>query len=134
MWTRPTTSIAPGSVCPPPMRNHTACSYGDNKMLLFGGFDGSFEFSDLSLLTFHGDGSKFCILLDKQIRKKLRFTGLHGSNFSVGNELKLFTRSESDQWTRGLQIKFCQVHANGHNQRSLELEHDRDPFPIIQLA
>ncbi|KAG0601549.1 hypothetical protein M758_11G120800 [Ceratodon purpureus] len=56
-WNTPTTTIAPGSVCPPPMRNHTACSYGVNKMLLFGGFDGSYEFSDLSLLTFQDEGN-----------------------------------------------------------------------------
>nr|XP_024360494.1 uncharacterized protein LOC112274886 isoform X4 [Physcomitrium patens] len=58
-WKTPTINIASGSFCPPPMRNHTACSYGNNRMLLFGGFDGSCEFSDLSLLTFYDEG-KIC--------------------------------------------------------------------------
>jgi len=74
IWKTPTTSFASGSVCPPPMRNHTACSYGDNAMLLFGGFDGAYEFSDLSLLTFHDEGSKFSINLDLQIKKTQGFT------------------------------------------------------------
>lgn len=54
----PPTSVAPGSVYPPPMRNHSTCAVGDNKLILFGGFDGSYEFSDLSLLTFSEGGSK----------------------------------------------------------------------------
>ena len=54
----PPTSVVPGSVYPPPMRNHTTCAFGDNKLILFGGFDGSYEFSDLSLLTFSEGGSK----------------------------------------------------------------------------
>ncbi|KAH9563031.1 hypothetical protein CY35_05G103700 [Sphagnum magellanicum] len=55
-WERPAVSVALGSVCPPPMRNHSACPLGASRMLLFGGFDGATEFSDVSLLTFIDQG------------------------------------------------------------------------------
>jgi N-acetylneuraminic acid mutarotase len=55
-WERPAASVALGSVCPPPMRNHSACPLGAGRMLLFGGFDGATEFSDMSLLTFIDQG------------------------------------------------------------------------------
>jgi hypothetical protein len=55
-WERPAASVALGSVCPPPMRNHSACPLGASRMLLFGGFDGATEFSDVSLLTFIDQG------------------------------------------------------------------------------
>lgn len=57
-WRVPIVSIEMGSACPGPIWNHTACAF-ESKMIVFGGFNGSSQSSDVSILSFSDDGSEF---------------------------------------------------------------------------
>lgn len=53
-------SAEAGSAFPRPSWNHTACAY-KNKMMVFGGFDGYLQSSELSILSFSNDGGKLAL-------------------------------------------------------------------------
>lgn len=53
-WRCLVASAETGFVFPRPSWNHTACAY-KNKMIVFGGFDGCLESSELSILSFAND-------------------------------------------------------------------------------
>jgi hypothetical protein len=57
-WNAPVPSAANGSVFPRAMLTHTACGFGRNKMVIFGGYDGAQEFSDISVMQISEDGCK----------------------------------------------------------------------------
>ena len=61
-WRVPVISAEMGSACTGPIWNHTACAF-ENKMIVFGGFNGSLQSCDLSILSFSDDGSESLLVL-----------------------------------------------------------------------
>lgn len=59
VWKTAASSAAEGCVVPSPRQTHTACPVGDQKMIIFGGFDGTKDFSDVSVLNISEDGRKY---------------------------------------------------------------------------
>ncbi|BFI15065.1 hypothetical protein MPTK1_5g09080 [Marchantia polymorpha subsp. ruderalis] len=57
VWKTAASSAAEGCVVPSPRQTHTACPVGDQKMIIFGGFDGTKDFSDVSVLNISEDES-----------------------------------------------------------------------------
>lgn len=58
VWCVSSPSAAKGNVIPPAMMTHTMCGYEKNKLVLFGGYDGAQEFSEVSFMTISDDGCK----------------------------------------------------------------------------
>ena len=66
-WRVPAVSAEMGSACPGPIWNHTACAF-ESKMIVFGGFNGSVQSSDVSILSFSDDGGESYVMVFLKLR------------------------------------------------------------------